>query len=114
MRECLKVESGLNHGICVPVLFLALAADSGDESNTMALALSLVTEEMGIGILLGAAVTAVGAIYLEVLAGNGLNEHLSVSDTTTTMTVHTTVMLSVIFYGLSARMARGERRSRNE
>ena len=56
IREGLKVEAGLNDGICVPVLFalLALAVGSAsDEDSTMGLALGLFAREIGIGAVVG-------------------------------------------------------------
>ncbi len=53
IRQGLNVESGLNDGICVPILFvfLALATASGhEEGGTTLLALTLFAEEVGIGI----------------------------------------------------------------
>ena len=51
IREGLNVESGLNDGICVPVLFvfIALATGSGAEDGGLSLALKLVLREIGIG-----------------------------------------------------------------
>jgi NhaP-type Na+/H+ or K+/H+ antiporter len=62
MREGLNVESGLNDGICVPILFvfLALAAGTGSEGSTSAFALKLVAEEIGIGLAVGACFTVLG------------------------------------------------------
>jgi NhaP-type Na+/H+ or K+/H+ antiporter len=52
----LNVESGLNDGVCVPILFvlIALAADSGAGAAPTALVLQLVAEEIGIGLVVGA------------------------------------------------------------
>jgi NhaP-type Na+/H+ or K+/H+ antiporter len=63
IREGLNVESGLNDGICVPILFvfLALAAGTGGEGGTTALALKLVAEEIGIGLAVGIGFTFLGA-----------------------------------------------------
>jgi NhaP-type Na+/H+ or K+/H+ antiporter len=49
------VESGLNDGICVPVLFvfLALALGHAGESGPWTLAVKLVAEEIGGGLLFG-------------------------------------------------------------
>jgi NhaP-type Na+/H+ or K+/H+ antiporter len=54
VREGLNVESGLNDGICVPVLllFLALLVEQPTQSP-ISLALELVIEELGIGALIG-------------------------------------------------------------
>ncbi len=56
IRQGLNVESGLNDGICVPLLLIALAvADIEDHVTTGHHALSVVAEEIGYGILGGAA-----------------------------------------------------------
>jgi NhaP-type Na+/H+ or K+/H+ antiporter len=59
IRETLNVESGLNDGICVPVLyiFLALVADQ----RTPGMALRLILEEIGIGAVVGAGLVLMGA-----------------------------------------------------
>jgi len=55
VREGLNVESGLNDGICVPILFtfLALASHGEAAGSPTALALRLVGEEIGIGLAIG-------------------------------------------------------------
>ena len=67
IREGLNVESGLNDGICVPILFLfialALGADTGGSSA--AFAIKLVAQEVGIGLVVGLGLTAVGARILK-------------------------------------------------
>ena len=62
VREGLNIESGLNDGLCVPILFLfiALALGSVEGSSTM-LALHLFAQELGIGLIVGLGLTAVGA-----------------------------------------------------
>jgi NhaP-type Na+/H+ or K+/H+ antiporter len=63
IRQGLNVESGLNDGICVPLLFIALAlaeAEAGTESAHGALV--LVVEAIGYGVLFGAIAGAVGAL----------------------------------------------------
>jgi len=59
VRQGLNVESGLNDGICVPILFvfLALALDQAGEQTPRALALKLVVEEIGIGVVVGLVLT---------------------------------------------------------
>ena len=55
IRQGLNVESGLNDGICVPLLFIVLAiaeADAGEVGSTHAV--RLVVEELGYGIAAGA------------------------------------------------------------
>ena len=54
IRQGLNVESGLNDGICVPLLLIALAAaDVEDKSTSGHHALSIVAEQIGYGILGG-------------------------------------------------------------
>ena len=67
IREGLNVESGLNDGICVPILFLfiALATGTGTESGGTALALGLFAKEIGIGLVVGLVLTQVGAWLLK-------------------------------------------------
>lgn len=59
IRESLNVESGLNDGICVPILFLflALAAEATSSAKGAELALELVIREIGIGLLVGVVLT---------------------------------------------------------
>jgi NhaP-type Na+/H+ or K+/H+ antiporter len=60
VRQGLNVESGLNDGICVPVLllFLALALEQGGDQSTSSLVLSFLAEEIGIGLAVGLALSA--------------------------------------------------------
>lgn len=66
IREGLNFESGLNDGLCVPILFvfIALAEGSGIEGGSTALALRLVAQELGIGLAVGLGITAVGTFLL--------------------------------------------------
>ena len=66
VRECLNVESGLNDGLAVPVLFvlLAIAVGSHHEGRTFVFALELVAEEIGIGLVVGLGLTLLGAWIL--------------------------------------------------
>ena len=63
IREGLNVESGLNDGICVPILFvfLALVTATGAEISTPVLAMKLVAEEIGIGVAVGVVLTFLGS-----------------------------------------------------
>jgi NhaP-type Na+/H+ or K+/H+ antiporter len=63
IREGLNVESGLNDGICVPILFmfLALVTATGVETSTPVLAMKLVAEEIGIGVAVGVGLTVLGS-----------------------------------------------------
>jgi NhaP-type Na+/H+ or K+/H+ antiporter len=72
IRESLNVESGLNDGICVPVLLLFLAlAVSGVEGRTSLLALTLLAEEIGIGAAVGVVLVFAGRTVLKRFAERG-------------------------------------------
>ena len=73
IREGLNVESGLNDGICVPILFmfLAIAASAGAEGGTAMLALKLVAQAIGIGVAVGVGLTVVGVWLLKQFADRG-------------------------------------------
>ncbi|MHC4222003.1 MAG: cation:proton antiporter, partial [Planctomycetota bacterium] len=62
IREGLNIESGLNDGLCVPILFvfIALAIGSGIEGGSTMLALEHLAGELGIGLAVGLGLTAVG------------------------------------------------------
>ena len=68
IREGLNVESGLNDGLCVPVLlvFLALATGAGGESGSSGLALKLVAKEIGIGMGVAVVMTLVGVKLISI------------------------------------------------
>lgn len=72
LREGLNVESGLNDGICVPILlfFIALAA-SGKTGGHTESAMLLVAKELGIGAAVGLGLTHVGARLLHWCAHRG-------------------------------------------
>jgi sodium/hydrogen antiporter len=59
MREALNLESGLNDGICVPivVLLLGLAVGTQIEGDKMVHAARVVIEEIGTGAVIGLALT---------------------------------------------------------
>jgi NhaP-type Na+/H+ or K+/H+ antiporter len=73
IREGLNVESGLNDGICVPILFLflALATESSGDQGAANLAVRLLAEEIGIGLGVGIVLTAIAAWLLKRCAGRG-------------------------------------------
>jgi len=63
IREALNMESGLNDGLCVPVLllFITLAKAGTGESGVIAMATKIFAQELGIGIVLGLVATATGS-----------------------------------------------------
>ena len=75
IRQGLNVESGLNDGICVPVLFVALAL-ADKEAGTISAhgAIRLVAEAIGYGTLFGAVAGVGGALLLRAAAQRGLAE----------------------------------------
>jgi len=66
IREGLNVESGLNDGLCVPVLlfFIAMASSTGAVHSGGSHALMLIAEELGIGMAVGLGFAAAGATLL--------------------------------------------------
>ncbi len=66
IREALNVESGLNDGLCVPVLLffvaLASATATGDQNSTSAML--LIAEELGIGAAVGIGFAAIGGMTI--------------------------------------------------
>src|SRR5213592_3403406 len=65
IRQGLNIESGLNDGICVPLLLIALAAAEVESSQEAAgAAVKLVAEQIGYGVLGGMAGGAAAAAVL--------------------------------------------------
>ena len=65
IREGLNVESGLNDGICVPiVLFFIALAVSGEHGGSETSAMALVAQELGIGMAVGLSLAFVGTLLL--------------------------------------------------
>jgi len=66
IREGLNIESGLNDGLCVPILFVfvALALGSATEGGSGTLAVKLVIQELGIGLAVGLGLAAIGTWLL--------------------------------------------------
>ncbi|MDJ0990826.1 MAG: cation:proton antiporter [Desulfobacterales bacterium] len=67
VRQGLNVESGLNDGICVPILFvfLALATGEAGKEGPWQLALVLVAEEIGIGLAVGLGLTFLAMMFVK-------------------------------------------------
>jgi NhaP-type Na+/H+ or K+/H+ antiporter len=65
VSQGLNVESGLNDGICVPLLLILLAVTNADEGVIhAAAALRLVFEQIGYGLLSGVVAAAVGSVVM--------------------------------------------------
>ena len=63
IREALNLESGLNDGLCVPVVVILLGLGVGTqiEGGGMIYIARVVTEEIGIGLVVGVVVTVCAA-----------------------------------------------------
>ena len=78
IRQGLNVESGLNDGICVPivVLLLGLAVGTQLEHGTMVHAVKVVVEELGIGLVVGLGLTWLAIRMLRFAERQGwISEH---------------------------------------
>ena len=78
MREALNLESGLNDGICVPivVLLLGLAVGTQIEGGTVAHVARVVVEAIGIGLIVGLALTWLTTLMLRFAENRGwISEH---------------------------------------
>jgi NhaP-type Na+/H+ or K+/H+ antiporter len=73
VRESLNVESGLNDGICVPVIlfFIALAAGSVEASESAGLIVQLPLKVIGIGMAVGVVLAVLGGFVLRSSASRG-------------------------------------------
>jgi NhaP-type Na+/H+ or K+/H+ antiporter len=69
-REALNLESGLNDGICVPVvvILLDLAIGTEVEHRSLGHAVVVVVEEIGIGLIAGVVLTAIATAILRFAA----------------------------------------------
>ena len=78
MREALNLESGLNDGICVPivVLLLGLAVGTQIEGGTVGHVARVVVEAIGIGLIVGLALTWLTILMLRFAERRGwISEH---------------------------------------
>jgi NhaP-type Na+/H+ or K+/H+ antiporter len=73
IRQGLNVESGLNDGICVPLLFIALAAAEVESHVSSGHhAASIILEELGYGLAAGAASGLLLALVVRIAGRRGL------------------------------------------
>ena len=78
MREALNLESGLNDGICVPivVILLGLAVGTQIEGEPILHVARVVVEEIGIGLIVGLALTWLTTLMLRFAQRHGwISEH---------------------------------------
>ena len=73
IREGLNVESGLNDGLCVPILFvlIALALNVDSPAIEAVAPVMVVMQELGIGLLVGTSLAATGALLLRFSSAKG-------------------------------------------
>ncbi|MGK7907856.1 MAG: cation:proton antiporter [Synechococcus sp.] len=67
IREDLNLESGLNDGICVPILFglLAFATHQASGGSSTQLLVSLFFKQIGFGVLVGAVFAVIGTLLVK-------------------------------------------------
>ena len=71
IRQGLNVESGLNDGVCVPLLIIFLTIAEAEQGSAHVEPLRVILEEIGFGALGGVAAGALGAWVLRVFCGQG-------------------------------------------
>jgi sodium/hydrogen antiporter len=71
IRRGLNVESGLNDGICVPLLIIFLTVAEAEEGVEDLHPLRVVIEEIGFGVLAGVAAGILGAWLLRIFSARG-------------------------------------------
>jgi NhaP-type Na+/H+ or K+/H+ antiporter len=78
IREGLNFESGLNDGLCVPILlvFIALAEGTGVEGGSTMLAVRLVAQELGIGLAVGIGIAGIGTRLIRWSSARGWITHI--------------------------------------
>jgi sodium/hydrogen antiporter len=79
-REALNLESGLNDGISVPIVIVLLDVAVGSEiqHSPMGRALEVISQEIGIGVLVGAVLSAIAVWFLRIAARHDwTSEHWS-------------------------------------
>jgi NhaP-type Na+/H+ or K+/H+ antiporter len=74
IRQSLNVESGLNDGVCVPLLIIFLTIAQAEEGVGHIEPLQVIAEEIGFGVIGGVAAGALGAWVLRSFGGRGWME----------------------------------------
>jgi sodium/hydrogen antiporter len=74
IRQGLNVESGLNDGVCVPLLIILLTIAEAEEGAAHVEPLRVILEEIGFGAVAGLAAGALGAWVLRGFAAKGWME----------------------------------------
>jgi sodium/hydrogen antiporter len=74
IRQGLNVESGLNDGVCVPLLIIFLTIAEAEEGAAHVEPLRVILEEIGFGAASGVAAGALGAVVLRGFAARGWME----------------------------------------
>jgi NhaP-type Na+/H+ or K+/H+ antiporter len=74
IRQGLNVESGLNDGICVPLLIIFLTIAQAEEGAGQVEPVRVVLEQIGFGVIAGVAAGALGAWILRRFGGRGWME----------------------------------------
>ena len=74
IRQGLNVESGLNDGVCVPLLIIFLTIAEAEEGAGHLEPLRVVVEQIGFGVVGGVAAGALGAWVLRTFGGRGWME----------------------------------------
>jgi sodium/hydrogen antiporter len=74
IRQGLNVESGLNDGVCVPLLIIFLTLAEAEQGAVHIEPLRVVAEEIGFGVAGGLAAGALGALVLRSFAARGWME----------------------------------------
>ena len=71
IRQGLNVESGLNDGVCLPLLIIFLTIAQAEEGPGDLEPLRIIAEEVGFGVVGGLVAGALGALVLRIFAARG-------------------------------------------
>jgi sodium/hydrogen antiporter len=96
IRQGLNVESGLNDGVCVPLLIIFLTIAAAEEGAAEVEPVWVVLEEIGFGVVGGVAAGALGALVLRGFAARGWMEG--------TWTQINTLATALLAYGIAVAL----------